>query len=48
VKVYRFVDAGYYHYLAIGNGKILNNIQSQSNGKSTSNWDEAVITEENN
>lgn len=48
VKIYRFEDGGRHHYLAIGNGKVLNTLQSQSNGKSTSYWDDAVITEENN
>jgi hypothetical protein len=50
VKIYRFSDAGYYHYLAIGTGKILNIKQSKiiNTGKSQTveHWDDSTIDKE--
>ena len=42
VKIYRFWDCGHFHYIAIGNGRVLNTVQS-SGGKTQTTWEDSTV-----
>ena len=42
LRIYRFIDGGTGRYFAVGNGKMLPQIQHTSNGKSSSTWSDGV------
>jgi hypothetical protein len=43
--VYRFADAGEYHYFLLGDGSAINTRQSRTRAKNTAeHWDDSAVT----